>query len=97
MGFKKGEFKMEKEQSCFEKVMGYLKSKFNALMGEDTAKDESKSATLKSNTDTLPPARYYDPLLPMYYGDSYMDYMGRYDRMMMCTGMYDPELDDYME
>lgn len=89
---------MEREESCFEKIKKYLKAKISEFVGEEPAKDESKSATLKANTDTLPPARYYDPLLPMYYGDPmYPDYMGRYDRMMMSTGMYDPELDDYMD
>ena len=89
---------MEKEESCFAKIKGYLKAKFghSEVVADEEA--EKKSATLKSNTNAEPPLYYLDPLCPMYLGDPsyHMDLMARYDRMMMSTGMYDPELDEHL-
>lgn len=88
---------MEKEESCFAKIKGYLKAKFGRSEAVAEEEAEKKSATLKSNTNAEPPLYYLDPLCHMYLDDPsyHMDLMDRYDRMMMLTGRYDPELDEH--
>ncbi|MBE5738914.1 MAG: hypothetical protein E7354_04230 [Clostridiales bacterium] len=73
----------------------------DATVANDPIKDmmdpiKSANGPLRANTDNLPPPYYIDPLYLMNVGSPMysMDIMERYDRMMMASGMYDPELEN---